>query len=82
MKQKVQEKSAKGTEIQVLGSGPTHVRVSGLLYELEGFLANTVGSKENNLRGLGGKLLATPIPIYRRVIVIDGTRIKWWRTPK
>jgi hypothetical protein len=55
------------------------------LYELEGLLVNIVsvrGSEENNLQGLGGKLRATSIPIYRRVIVIDGTSIEWRRIPE
>jgi hypothetical protein len=40
----------------LLGSGPTHVRVGGSLYELEGLLANIVsvrGSEENNIQGPG-----------------------------
>jgi hypothetical protein len=59
------------------GSGPAHVRVSGPLYGLEGFLVNTAstrGSEENNHQGPGEKSPSTPIPIYRRVIVIDKTR--------
>jgi hypothetical protein len=46
---------------------------------LEGFLVNnasTRGSEENNHQGLGGKSPSTPIPIYRRVIVIDKTGIE------
>jgi hypothetical protein len=42
---------------------------------LEEFLVNTAstrGSEENNHWGLGGKSPSTPIPIYRRVIVIEG----------
>jgi hypothetical protein len=55
------------------------------LCELEGLLANIVsvrGSEENNLQGPGGKLTVTPIPIYRRVIVIDGISIEWGEDPK
>jgi hypothetical protein len=72
-------------ETCVGGNGPTHVGVSGPLFELEGLLVNIVSitsSEENNLQGLGGKLLTTPTPIYRRGIVIDGTIIEWWRTLK
>jgi hypothetical protein len=56
------------------GSGPAHVRVSGLLCGLEEFFVNTAstrGSEENSHQGLGGKSPSTPIPIYRRVFVID-----------
>jgi hypothetical protein len=35
-----------------------------------------MGSEENNHQGLGGKSPSTPIPIYRRVIVIDETSIE------
>jgi hypothetical protein len=58
------------------GSGPAHVRGSGPLCGLEGFLVNntsTRGSEENKHQGLGGKSPCTPIPIYRRAIVTDGT---------
>jgi hypothetical protein len=56
------------------GNGPAHVKVSGSLCGLEEFLVNTAstrGSEENSHQGLGGKSLSTPIPIYRRVFVID-----------
>jgi hypothetical protein len=46
---------------------------------LEEFLVNTAstrGSEENNHQGLGGKSPSTPIPIYRRVFVIDEERAK------
>jgi hypothetical protein len=47
---------------------------------LEGLFVNTVsarGSEENNHQELGAKFPTTPVPIYRRVIVIDGTNIEW-----